>query len=48
VSEKLVYQAAKEGNAKNHAHLHVIGFAIQPNARMLVEQCNDVVGIPAT
>jgi adenine-specific DNA-methyltransferase len=48
VSEKLVYQAAKEANAKNYAHLYVIGFAIQPNARMLVEQCTDVVGIPAT
>ncbi len=48
VSEKLVYQAAKEANAKNYAHLYIIGFAIQPNARMLVDQCNDVVGIPAT
>jgi len=48
VSEKLVYQAAKEANAKSYAHLYVIGFAIQPNARMLVEQCADVVGIPAT
>lgn len=48
VSEKLVYQAAKEANAKNYSHLYVIGFAIQPNARMLIEQCSDVVGIPAT
>ena len=48
VNEKLVYQAAKEANAKNYAHLYVIGFAIQPNARMLIEQCSDVVGIPAT
>jgi adenine-specific DNA-methyltransferase len=48
VSEKLVYHAAKEANAKNYSHLYVIGFAIQPNARMLVEQCADVVGIPAT
>src|SRR5262249_20765400 len=29
VSEKLVYQAAKEANAKNYTHLYVIGFAIQ-------------------
>lgn len=48
VSEKLVYQAAKEANAKNYSHLYVIGFAIQPNARTLVEQSADVVGIPAT
>lgn len=31
VSEKLVYEAAKEANAKSYAHLYVIGFAIQPN-----------------
>jgi adenine-specific DNA-methyltransferase len=48
VSEKLVYQAAKEANAKNYSYLYVIGFAIQPNARMLVEQCAEAVGIPAT
>jgi adenine-specific DNA-methyltransferase len=48
VSEKLVYQAAKEANAKNYSHLYVVGFAIQPNARMLAEQCAEVVGIPAT
>jgi adenine-specific DNA-methyltransferase len=48
VSEKLVYQAAIEAHAKSYAHLYVIGFAIQPNARILVEQCSDVVGIPAT
>jgi adenine-specific DNA-methyltransferase len=48
VSEKLVYEAAKEANAKNYTHLYVIGFAIQPNARLLIEQCASVVGIPAT
>jgi adenine-specific DNA-methyltransferase len=48
VSEKLVYEASKEANAKNYSHLYVIGFAIQPNARMLVEQSADVVGIAAT
>lgn len=48
VSEKLVYEAAKEAYAKSYAHLYVIGFAIQPNARGLVEHCAEVVGIPAT
>ena len=48
VSEKLVYEAAKEATAKNYAHLYVIGFAIQPNARALVEKCAEVVGISAT
>ncbi len=48
VSEKLVYNAAKEANAKNYAHLYVIGFAIQPYARELIERASDALGIPAT
>ena len=48
VSEKLVYEAAREAHAKNYTHLYVMGFAIQPNARELVEKCNDVMGVPAT
>jgi adenine-specific DNA-methyltransferase len=48
VSEKLVYEAAIEARAKGYAHLYVTGFAIQPNARMLIEKAADVVGIPAT
>ncbi|MHB8520850.1 MAG: hypothetical protein ACYDH9_08830 [Limisphaerales bacterium] len=48
VSEKLVYEAAREAHAKNYTHLYVIGFAIQPNARELVEKCQEVVGVPTT
>jgi adenine-specific DNA-methyltransferase len=48
VSEKLVYEAAREAYAKSYNHLYVIGFAIQPNARKLVEDCEAAVGIPAT
>lgn len=48
VSEKLVYEAAREARAKNYTHLYVIGFAIQPNARELIEKCDGVVNIPAT
>ena len=48
VSEKLVYEAAREGYAKSYSHLYVIGFAIQANARRLVEDCEQAVGIPAT
>ena len=49
VSEKLVYQSAREAHAKSiYDHLFVIGFAIQANARNLVEDCESVVGIPAT
>jgi len=47
ISESLVYQAAKEATAKNYNCLYVIGFAIQPNARELVEKCDKAVGIPA-
>jgi adenine-specific DNA-methyltransferase len=48
VSEKLVYEAAREAHAKNYTHLYVIGFAIQPNARDLIEKSADVMGVPAT
>jgi adenine-specific DNA-methyltransferase len=48
VSEKLVYEAAREAHAKNYTHLYVIGFAIQSNARTLAEKCADVMGVPAT
>jgi adenine-specific DNA-methyltransferase len=48
VSEKAVYEAAREAHAKHYIHLYVIGFAIQPHARTLVEKCAEVVGVPAT
>ena len=48
VSEKLVYEAAREAHAKGYAHLYVIGFAVQPNARNLIENSDAAVGIPAT
>jgi adenine-specific DNA-methyltransferase len=48
VSEKLVFNAGKEANARNYAHLLVIGFAIQPNAREMIENGESVIGIPAT
>jgi adenine-specific DNA-methyltransferase len=48
VSEKLVYEAAREAHAKNYTHLYVIGFAIQPTARELIEKCAEVVGVSAT
>jgi adenine-specific DNA-methyltransferase len=37
VSEQLVHQALKEADRKNYAQLYVVGFAIEPNARQLVE-----------
>jgi adenine-specific DNA-methyltransferase len=48
VSERLVYEAAREAHAKGYTHLYVIGFAIQPNARQLVETSDEAVGVPAT
>jgi adenine-specific DNA-methyltransferase len=48
VSEKLVYEAAREAHAKAYTHLYVLGFAIQPNARKLVEECEAAMGIAAT
>jgi len=48
VSEKLVYMAAKEATAKDYTHLYVLGFAIQPNARELIENCEQIIGMAAT
>ncbi len=48
VSEKLVYDAAFEAHGKGYAHLYVIGFAIQPNARNLIDNCEAVMSISAT
>ena len=48
VSERLVAEAAKEAAGKRFTHLYVIGFAIQPNARELVEHCEEIYNIPAT
>ena len=48
VSERLVYEAAFEAHGKQYAHLFVVGFGIEPNARILVEKCLEVMGIPAT
>lgn len=48
VSEKLVFEAAREAYAKQYVHLYVIGFAVQAHARELIDKCADAVGIPAT
>ena len=36
-SETLVHEAIREANMKGYTHLYVIGFAIQPNARKLID-----------
>lgn len=47
VSEKLVFEAAREAHLRSYEQLLVIGFAIEPNARALVEKIEATVGIPA-
>jgi adenine-specific DNA-methyltransferase len=48
VSSKLVSNAAREAYQKSYSHLYVVGFAIEPEARKFVEQCEEVSGIPST
>jgi adenine-specific DNA-methyltransferase len=48
VSEKLVHEALKEANLKGYTHLYVIGFAIQANARLLIENSANMGMIPST
>jgi adenine-specific DNA-methyltransferase len=48
VTESLVFEAAREAYMKGYAHLFVIGFAVEAKARMFVQKCNEIVGIPAT
>jgi adenine-specific DNA-methyltransferase len=48
VSEKLVFEAAREAHMRNFGHLLVIGFAIEPTARAMVGKIESQVGIPAT
>ena len=48
ISEGSIYGAAKEATAKDYTHLYCIGFAIEPNARQLIQNCDELMGIPAT
>jgi len=48
VSEKTVFEAAKEASARSYLRLVVIGFAIEPGARELIDKSEALVGIPAT
>ena len=48
VSEKLVFNAAREATAKGYTHLYVFGFGIQATARQAIEQSDAAFGIPAT
>jgi adenine-specific DNA-methyltransferase len=48
ISERLVYEAAREAYAKQYSHLYVVGFGIEPNARQMVENSAKVAEVPAT
>ncbi len=48
MAETLVFEAAREAYAKGYAQLYAIGFAIQPDARRLIETCERTIGVPAT
>jgi len=48
VSEKLVYEAAREAHLRSYEQLLVIGFAIEASAREYVDKTEKIHGIPAT
>ncbi len=48
VAQSTVFEAAREARAKGLSHLYVIGFAIEPNARQLIEKADHIAGISAT
>jgi adenine-specific DNA-methyltransferase len=48
ISEKLVHAALREAHLKSYTHLYVVGFAIQPHARDLIEKAAEMGFLPAT
>jgi adenine-specific DNA-methyltransferase len=48
ISEKLVHAALQEAQLKSYTHLYVIGFAIQPHARQLIDKAAEMGLVPAT
>ena len=48
VTEHQVFEAGREAYGKGYDELIVIGFAIEPEARGFVTNCEKAIGIPAT
>jgi adenine-specific DNA-methyltransferase len=48
ISQKLVSSALQEAQLKGYTHLYVVGFAIQPHARQLIEHSDQMGLVPAT
>jgi adenine-specific DNA-methyltransferase len=47
ISHRMVYSAIQEANMKGYEQFIAIGFAIEPNARTTIEQCEQALGIAA-
>jgi adenine-specific DNA-methyltransferase len=45
-SQLAVHEALKEADLKSYAHLYAIGFAIQPDARLLIDKSAEI-GLPS-
>ena len=48
VTARAVLDAGKEANAKNYAHLYVIGFGFTAEAQMEMDAGEDVLGVPCS
>ena len=48
ISEKLVHSALQEAQLKGYTHLYVVGFAIQPHARQLIDRAGEMGLVSAT
>jgi adenine-specific DNA-methyltransferase len=48
LSQLAVHEALKEASLKGYSHLYAIGFAIQPDARLLIERSAEMGLPPAT
>jgi len=48
ISQLLVHEALREAHLKGYAHLYVVGFAIQADARMLIEKSTEMGMVAAT
>jgi adenine-specific DNA-methyltransferase len=48
VGQKLAFEALKEASLKGYAHVYIVGFAIQPDARLLIDKAADMGLAPAT
>jgi adenine-specific DNA-methyltransferase len=48
VTARAVLDAAKEANAKNYAHLYVVGFGFTAEAQAEIDAGEDVLGLPAS